>query len=855
MKLRRGLEKIGELENIPVIVDWDYLMKEIGWRKEEELFQRSLGKFILVSVLFLFLIITVLTINDGYIIWIELFPVDNFLKLIIWFGIFMLLYVAYLLRDRNIFLDRIKKTRLTSLRSAINDKKPIKNINITNFYDNDLLNIVDDVLGEFHSNFLPQLLNELSRYDLIIKSLQRLGLTPKQFEEIIKRLSLESNIDVDSMIVPLLFGTFKIAYDNNFLYVDELALFIFLSRTTLRKILLEYGVQDKEVKAVELWVKNESDKLRYAKMFAEKSTLKPKSTVNRAYTTKYSPTLIQYSRDYTAEVIAGDFTFSIAREKELEELIDQLQETQSSAVLMLGNPGVGKTTLLKSLAVRMVVEDVPKSLQDMRLVAFDFNRAFALASNIDDFKTTLEKSLQEVYEAGNIILVIDNIDDLVNIRKELSAEVVNLVTKAHDHFKIKIVATATFEGYTRYIKSFKSLVALFDTINVAEPTPEVAVQILMDELPKLEKKFGITANFETLEKIVNLSYKFDFERVLPDKGIDLLEEAMIKAESIKLKFVSEDLVDQIVSKKVGVNIGKLEASESDLFIKLEDELHKKVIGQHEAVKAVASALRRARAGLNSGKRPLASFLFTGPTGVGKTELAKTVTETYYGNTKLMIRVDMSEYQEEDNLKRLIGYVENGELYGGYLTEAVRTRPFALILLDEIEKANPKVLDIFLQILDEGHVTDGAGRKIDFSNTIIIATSNVASKQIADLISQGSDYNQVYESVMPTIREYLRVEFLNRFDRVIMFKPLLRAEIEQIAHILLQQSREKLLDKGIELTYSRQLVQEVAQLGYNPMYGARELRRVVQDQVEDKIAEMILTQKVSTGGTIYLNSIK
>jgi len=330
---------------------------------------------------------------------------------------------------------------------------------------------------------------------------------------------------------------------------------------------------------------------------------------------------------------------------------------------------------------------------------------------------------------------------------------------------------------------------------------------------------------------------------------------MVKAQENGLEFISQELVEAIVSSKVGVNVGSIEDKEADLLINLEDELHKRIIGQDDAVKAVSAALRRSRAGLAGSKRPIASFLFFGPTGVGKTELAKAVAHTYYGNEKLMIRVDMSEYQEEENLKRLIGHPDAGEFEGGYLTEAVRSKPFSLVLLDEIEKANPRVLDLFLQILDEGSVTDGLGRTIDFSNTILIATSNAASAEIADLIEAGKKYKEVFAKVMPTLRKFMRVEFLNRFDRVIMFKPLLRIEIERIAALLMEKEKVSLSEKGINLVFEKKLLEELAELGYNPLYGARELRRVIQDNVEDKIASMIIKKEVKSGGELVLHSLK
>jgi len=454
MKIHKGKEKLGSYKKIPVKVDWDYLSKEVGLRKEEEIFEKSLGRFLHVMVIIYWIFLTVYPILNGEFIWLHVGIVTTLLKLSFWLSIFPFLYAFYLRRDRDVYLDRLKTKELTSLREMLANKEDLKEIEITTYFDHDLLNLLDDILSQYHDNFLPELLNALLGYPLIQRSLLRLGLDIKKFNKIARGLELSGDIHVNNWLKPTLIESFFIAFTNRFAHVDELALFLFLVKRPLKSILLEYDVSEKEVEAIELWAKNEADKRRYIKLFKEKSALKPTSIVNRAYTSSYSPTLMKFSRDFTAEVVNGDFTMSIARENELNEVISQIQEGSKSAVMVLGAPGVGKTTLLKSLAVRMVVEDVPELLQDMRLVSLDFSRAYALSSNLEKFKSVIEKALEETAKTKNIILVIDDLDELVNIRREYSAEVVSLITKALDNYKIRIIATSSLEGV---YKAYKTL--------------------------------------------------------------------------------------------------------------------------------------------------------------------------------------------------------------------------------------------------------------------------------------------------------------------------------------------------------------------------------------------------------------
>jgi len=838
-------------EDIKLSVDLKYLSNGRGFKKVEDILQVILGRIIFWLVFIIEIGIIISEISKGFGIT-RIIKQEDIVGGWFWFFLLVFLYSLYLLRDRSKFLDKPISNNLHKLRKALQNGTKFNKIEITDYLNHHLLWILDYILNINSSNFLGDFLSKLIKLDKGRSIIERLGLDINEIE--INLLSpVSQRFSKTSLVDSILKESFIFAFENNMKYISEdIAVYIFLYKF-FQEYLKKFNIINKDLEGLKLWLRNEAIKNKYIEDWKDKVSIKPKTTVNRAYTSRFTPTLNEYSRDFTNTVIQGEFIISMAREEELNRLINLLEKGDKSAVIVVGEPGVGKTTLIKTLAVRMVVEDVPPKLRDMRIVGFDFNKAFSTSKNIEVFKNKLRQVFDEVNSAKNVILVLDNFNQLLNLRAELAGEIANIIIDSFDSNKFRLIATTDRSQYIRYIRPNRALAGLFSQVGMDIPKDEVAIQIVIDEVPNIEREYNVKIAYTAIKASIELSHKFAYDRVLPDKAIDILKETVVNFKNLSgKKPIEYDEVAKVISSKVGVKLGAITQDESEKLSRLEEEMHKRVIDQVEAINAVCGALRRSRSGLGQEGRPVASFLFFGPTGVGKTEVAKTVADTYFGNEERMVRIDMSEYHEEENLKRLIGYTsEQGAFEGGFLTEPVHENPFSLILLDEIDKANPKVLDLFLQVLDEGYLDDGLGRKIDFSNTIIIATSNAGSSVIANLIEKGEDYKTVHIRAVEELKKIFRIEFLNRFDKIIMFKPLSREEVKLISKKFVEQVRLKLLDKGIKLTYEDKLLDRLSSLGYNPVFGAREMRRVVQEEVENKVAEMIVKRHLQSGKEIYL----
>lgn len=619
----------------------------------------------------------------------------------------------------------------------------------------------------------------------------------------------------------------------------------------IKEILLEYEVDKDKIYNVILWFIINEKQIDNYRRYKSMARFKPSTNMDRAYTSVATPILKQIGYDLTLAAKWGRLEYCVARDKEIGDIWQQF-ESGASGVILAGPTGVGKRTIVGGIAQLMVSEDVPAFLQDKRLVELDISRLISGATPAQA-QGRLLAVIDEVARAGNIVLYINNIENIMGITSgsEESLDLSQVLAGAMERGNFYCISATTDVNYVKYLEN-SALGNVLPKIDIKKPEGNQAIQMIESKIGAFEGRYKVYFSYNSIEEAVLMSEKYIHDKYLPEKAITILEQVAVRVGSTRGEhaLVNKEDVAEIISSITNIPITKISEDEGKKLLNLEAEMHKRMIAQEEAVRLVSASLRRARTELREGNRPIANFLFLGPTGVGKTELAKTISEVYFGKEDYMIRVDMSEYQHPDSIAKMIGDSSGAR---GYLTEKVRKSPFSLVLLDEIEKAHPDILNIFLQVMDDGRLTDGQGQTIDFTNTIIIATSNIGAVFIQEEIFKGTDVAIIKHALINDhLKAFMRPELINRFDGVIVFEPLSLENVVDITRILLHKIEGLLKAKGIGLHIEEGGIRILAKAGFDPKYGARPLRRLLQEKIEDEIANKLLSGELKRRDMVIIN---
>ena len=647
-----------------------------------------------------------------------------------------------------------------------------------------------------------------------------------------------------------------ISKDRGHQKIGEKEILVALARHDdfFKKILVEYDLKEKDVENITLWLDSAEDLFEKSGKFWSKENLARNSSMGKDWASGYTITLDKFSTDLRQIVSHWKFKEITSHEKQIKEAEINLAKDIGANVLIVGNSGAGRKSVVESIAQKCYLAQSLPELNNKRVVELDMVKLSAVVQDFEKFEAILEQIFSEVLASGNVILVINNLENFVgqSMQKAGAIDVSGVLAKYLSAPGFKFIGITTYEGLHKNIEQNSSFAQLFKKIEIPEITEEETIKILQSNALDLEHKHKIFILYPSIREIVNLTSKYMPSLPFPEKALDVLNEAVIYGQLKKEKAVFPHHIAEIISSKTEIPVGKMEVKEKETLLNLENLIHQKIVNQEEAVKEISIAMRRARAGIGPKLRPMGTFLFFGPTGVGKTETSKALAEIYFGGIGKMIRLDMSEFQAISDIPRLIGATSPVEMQG-LLTTPVRETPFSLILLDEIEKAHPDILNLFLQVLDEGHITDGQGRKVIFTNTIIICTSNAGSDIIFKEIESGKKIEK--DKILSALfkKKIFKPEFVNRFDASVIFHPLTKENLLQIASLMLNSLKKSLKEKEIDFEITEPLKAKIVALSYKPEFGAREMRRVIQDKVENSVAEALLSEKIKKGDKIEIDS--
>lgn len=749
------------------------------------------------------------------------------------------------------------------------------NYNLAEFLSFDTLRLVEDSIGFCKRKRIPA--NSTSLFYSAVKFSKdinlicfRLGLDseklqsdlknylekmPKQEAQAVAGISADAGDIFSKDFKETIKDALKASIDRQHSAIGEKEILIALAKQDefFKKILVDSDLKVQDVENLTLWLDSAEDSIEKNKRFWTYENLLRKGSLGKDFSSGYTITLDKFSIDWRKIVSKWIVTEIVGHTKEIDQTEVILAKSNLANVLIIGDPDADRKSIVKALARRCYLGTSLPELNNKRVVELD---TVSLATQISDFEkleSTLDQIFAEAVASGNVILVIDNLDSFVGqkVQKAGTFDISGVLSKYLPIPSFQFIGLTSYEGLHKNIEEKSSFAGLFEKVEVVEVTEAETINILQSVALESEYARKVLVLYPSIREIVNLTARYMPSSHFPKKALDVLEESVVYVQRLREKVVLPHHIAEIISKKTDIPVGKMAVKEKEVLLNLENLIHGRIVNQEEAVNEISIAMRRARMGIASKTRPMGTFLFLGPTGVGKTETAKALAQIYFGSEQKMIRLDMSEFQAVSDTPRLIGATSPVEMQG-LLTTPVRETPFSLILLDEVEKAHPNILNLFLQVLDEGHITDGQGRKVVFTNTIIICTSNAG----ADMIFKQVESNQALEKdkLLDALFEknIFRPEFVNRFDATVIFHPLTKENLLQIAQLSLQGLQKNLKEKDVDFEITEPLKAKIVELSYKPEFGAREMRRVIQDKVENIVAGALLSDKIKKGDKFEIN---
>jgi len=682
------------------------------------------------------------------------------------------------------------------------------------------------------------------------------GMISEAILEVAKADDQRTNPELDEESIAVIETGRENATRNKRDYVSVGDILIGLIRKSdiFKKMMFEIKVEEKDMLEIVEWYELlTSFRSRHEKPFWERDL---GGGIGRDWSFGYTPTLNQFARNINQEIEYSGEVHVYGRSREIDEIERILAKSSQSNVLLIGDHGIGKKTIVRGFVSRIVFGKVLPVLRYKQVFQVDTGALLSGSSNPGEITARVTKIFNEAVRAGNIILFFDNFHALLSSKEGVGQVNISEVIMPYLQGSINVIGTTTIKDYHKNIEASPGVASALNKINVSEPNFDETLQVLEEMVPVIEVRDGVFWPYQSLKEVVRIASRYIQNLPFPQKAIEIVDEISVEIAKAGKKVVLAKDIDELMGKKLEVPVAQAEGKEADKLLHLEEFLHLRVVGQNEAISAIADAMRRARSGIQNEKRPIGTFLFLGPTGVGKTETSKALAEAYFGSEKSMIRVDMSEYQEASSVYRLIGSppAAGSEGEKGQLTTAVVDNPFSLVLLDEIEKAHPNILTLFLQVFDDGRLTESGGRTIDFTNTIIISTSNAGSELIRQNIKKGISGEQMKKTLLDFLQTkgIFRPEFLNRFDAVVAFHPLSQEQILQVANLMLDRLISRMAEKEITVEFTKGAVEKLALAGFDPVYGARPMRRVIQDKVENVLAQSMLAGKIPRGSKVTID---